>query len=133
MSKGGNVKGSRQKVWLKHMEFATMTQRLSYNSDYGPHIDHILMGGLGHLSQMPENKGPYINISTRQSTPQKKQFPLLANIFDIITPKDNVSHQALQIPNSRVANVGSLSLWRVIHSRLPVPINVRLVLGATYT
>jgi len=52
MAKGGNVKESSQQVRLNGIEFATMTQRLSYVSDCGPHIYYILMGGLGHLSQM---------------------------------------------------------------------------------
>ena len=90
MSQGGNVEGSTQKVRLKGMEFATMTQRLNYSSDRSPRTFHILMGGLSHISQMSEYKGPYIDM--RQSTPQKKQFPLSANILANITPKDNVSH-----------------------------------------
>jgi len=72
-------------------------------------------------------------MSTRKSTPQKKQFPLSANIFAIIIPKDNINHQALQIPDSEVANVFGLSLSRVIHSRPPKPINVLLLLSASYS
>jgi len=82
---------------------------------------------------MPEYKGPYIDMSPRQSTPQKKQFPLLANILAIITPKDNVSHQALQILDSGVVNIDGLSLPWVIHSRTPEPINAHLALGTSYT
>jgi len=82
---------------------------------------------------MLDYKGPYINMSTRQSTPQKKQFPLSANILAIITPKDKVSRQALQISGSGDANVGGLSLSRVIHYRPPESINVHFALGASYT
>jgi len=67
------------------------------------------------------------------STPYNKLFSLLTHILTILTPKYHIGHDALEIPNINVANVGCFGLPRVKNLRSISCVIVDVSLGTNDT